>query len=104
MLAQRPEARIKRAASGATQILRRAEPVMQESEHCVDITYRVEIRDGGVVAEQLKETHRMRYFFLPEIESALERAGLQCLAANDLQSGAALGEATWSACVTARKR
>jgi len=104
VLAQKPEARVKRAASGNTEILRHAEPAMLEREHCVEVRYRVQIRGNGRQAEELEETHRMRYFFMPEIEAALERAGLQCLSADDLDSGAALSTRTWSACVTARKR
>lgn len=104
VLAQRPEARVKRAAAGGTEILRHAEPTMRESENCVEVRYRVQILEQGAPARELEETHRMRYFFMREIEAALDRAGLQCLSADDLDSGAALSDRTWSACVTARKR
>jgi SAM-dependent methyltransferase len=103
VLAQKPEPRDKRAAAGGTEILRHAEPTMRAGENCVEVRYRVQILEQGVPARELEETHRMRYFFMPEIETALERAGLRCLSANDLDSGAPLDERTWSACVTARK-
>ena len=104
VLAQRPEARVKRVAAGGAEILRHAEPTMREKECCVEVRYRIQIREQDARVEELEETHRMRYFFMPEIEAALDRAGLQCLSSNELDSGAPLDDRTWSACVTARKR
>lgn len=102
--AQRPTARVKRVMSGDSQIVRHAEPTTHERENCVEVRYRVVILEHGVQIDAFEETHRMRYFFMPEIEAALEYAGLECLSADELESGAPLGDGTWSACVTARKR
>jgi SAM-dependent methyltransferase len=68
VLAQRPQAREKRLADDRIEVIRTAEPVLHENEDLVDVNYTVVIRDkkaGGT--ERIRETHRMRYLFLPEL-------------------------------------
>jgi len=69
VLTQRPEVRIKRLEDDDIVVTRIAEPEMHVNENVVDVNYTVfiETKATGQV-EQLHETHRMRYFFLPELE------------------------------------
>jgi SAM-dependent methyltransferase len=74
VLAQRAEAREKHLADERIEVVRKAEPVLHENEDVVDVNYTVTILDkatGGT--ETVRETHRMRYLFLPEL--ALLSAG-----------------------------
>ena len=50
-------------------VTRIAEPVMYVNDNVVDVNYTVfiEVKETGQV-EQIKETHRMRYLFLPELK------------------------------------
>jgi SAM-dependent methyltransferase len=69
VLTQLPEVRVKRLEDDDIKVTRIAEPVMQVNEDVVEVNYTVliETKATGRV-EQLRETHRMRYFFLPELE------------------------------------
>jgi SAM-dependent methyltransferase len=97
VLAQRPESRVKRVQDGNLRIERLAEPRLREAEQCVEVAYTLKVENG----ETLREQHTMRYFFLPELERALARCRLRLVSAAEMQTGAPLGEATWSACATA---
>jgi hypothetical protein len=47
---------------------------MHLNENVVDVNYHVFVRER-VGGHELKETHRMRYLFLPEIELLLREQG-----------------------------
>jgi SAM-dependent methyltransferase len=68
VLTDPPVTRVKRLADDEIEILRIAEPVMQYNENLVDVNYLVIITDKSTGdVEQIKESHRMRYLFMPEI-------------------------------------
>lgn len=68
VLAQRPETRVKRLEDDSIKVTRIAEPVMRENECVVDVNYTVFIEEkGSGSVRQVRETHRMRYLFLPEL-------------------------------------
>jgi SAM-dependent methyltransferase len=69
VLSQRPETRVKRLEDERISVTRIAEPDMHESDCAVDVRYTVFIEDrsSGAV-QQVRETHRMRYLFLPELQ------------------------------------
>jgi len=52
---------------------------------------------------RLRESHRMRYLFGPELDLMLEMAGLQREALLTWQEAGTPGCADWYACVVARK-
>lgn len=69
VLTDLPTVRAKRLENDQIYVTRIAEPVIYPDENCVDVNYTVFVKDkisGGV--EELKETHKMRYLFLPEIQ------------------------------------
>lgn len=68
VLTQKPEVRVKRLEDDKIKVTRIAEPVMHVNENVVDVNYTVfiELKATGEV-EQVSETHRMRYLFLPEL-------------------------------------
>ncbi len=103
VLAQRPEVRTRRLRHGDAEITRLAEPQLDERARCVDVSYTIRVEKAGRAAQELRETHRMRYFFLPELEAALGAAGFGLVWAGELDSGAPLGSESWSACVLVRK-
>jgi len=68
VLTQRPEVRIKRLEDEDIKVTRIAEPEMHVNENVVDVNYSVFIEVKGLMkVEQVKEKHRMRYLFLPEL-------------------------------------
>lgn len=68
VLIQKPEVRVKRLEDEEIKVTRIAEPVMHFNENVVDVNYTmfIEIKATGRI-EQIKEMHRMRYLFLPEL-------------------------------------
>lgn len=69
VLLQKPDVRVKRLEDDQIKIVRIAEPVMYVNENVVDVNYTVfiEIMQTREV-QQIMETHRMRYLFLPELK------------------------------------
>jgi SAM-dependent methyltransferase len=68
VLTERPEPRTKLLEDERIKVRRLAEPVLHPGENVVDVNYTVFIEDkaaGGT--QQVRETHRMRYLFLPEL-------------------------------------
>lgn len=68
VLMQRPEKRVKQLQDEHINVTRTAEPILLENEDVVEVNYTVliENRSFGKV-ERVRETHRMRYLFLPEL-------------------------------------
>jgi SAM-dependent methyltransferase len=68
VLTDPPVIRIKRLTDDNVEVLRIAEPAMHYDENIVDVNYLIQITDKSTkTIEQIKETHRMRYLFMPEI-------------------------------------
>lgn len=91
-----PSVRVKELENEDFSILRIAEPTMRPNENAVDVNYTLWIknRTGGAV-ETVRETHRMRYLFRPEIDSLAEQAGLHILEAREWMTGREPGLDTW---------
>lgn len=68
VLTLKPDVRVKRLKDDEIRVTRIAEPVMHVNENVVDVNYTVfiELKADDAV-EQVRETHRMRYLFLPEL-------------------------------------
>jgi SAM-dependent methyltransferase len=69
VLIQKPEVRVRRLENDAIKVTRIAEPVIHINNSVVAVNYTVfiEVKETGHV-EQIKETHRMRYLFPPELQ------------------------------------
>lgn len=105
VLTERPEVRVKRLEDDAISVTRIAEPAIHANENVVDVKYQVwiEVKASGAL-EKVRETHRMRYFFKPELELMLAKSGFQLLTAEEWLTGRELDFTTWSATFAARKR
>lgn len=78
VLTEPPSVRVKRLENSNIEVTRIAEPVLHPDRNLVDVNYHVFIKEKSTGAmRELKETHRMRYLFRPEIESIMGRAGLE---------------------------
>lgn len=76
VLTDPPSVRVKKLENADITVYRIATPVMHTSDNIVDVNYEVIIIDKSTgMADSLKETHRMRYFFLPELTALLQQAG-----------------------------
>lgn len=72
--------RVKRLEDESIKVTRIAEPYLHAEENIVDVNYDLFIEDkknGSIV--EMKELHKMRYFFDTELELILERLGFKLL-------------------------
>jgi SAM-dependent methyltransferase len=92
----RPSVRVKELENEEFSILRIAEPAMRPNENAVDVNYTLWIKNRAAdTLEIVRETHRMRYLFRPEIDSLAEQAGLHILEAREWMTGREPSLDTW---------
>lgn len=104
VLTDRPAVRVKRMRSEEIDVTRLAEPVMYPNTSWVDVNYEIFIHElSSGKTDVLSETHRMRYFFLNEIELLLREAGLQHVKSCEWLTGRPPGWDTWGVCSIASK-
>ncbi len=105
VLTDRPVVRVKCLEDNDIYIVRIAEPVMYPNENCVDVNYTVWIRDKQTdKVKEVKEKHRMRYLFKPEIEQMLALSGLSLVNYEEWLSGNKLDFSTWNGCFIAENK
>jgi hypothetical protein len=80
-----------------------AEPTLHVNDNLVDVHYEILVRDRQTNRlEVLKETHRMRYLFKPEVERLFSGCGLQWVDCFEWMSGRPPGHDTWGVCFVGR--
>lgn len=104
VLTDPPAVRVRRLDDGPVRILRIAEPALHPNENLVDVNYTVLVMsDPAEPAAEIRETHRMRYLFLPELRAMLEGAGMRLVHAEEWLSGRQLSCESWQAVVIAQR-
>jgi SAM-dependent methyltransferase len=103
VLAEGPSERVKVIDSAEGQVIRAASGQLDGRHHTCTVDYHLWRLEGGRVAAETREQHRMRYFFPLELELFLSHAGLDLLRIGGFP---ALEEepsaATWNVGVVAR--
>lgn len=104
VLSQRPDTRLKEFEDERVRVTRVAQPKLRENDNLVEVDYTIIVmeKDGGR-SERIRETHVMRYLFLPEIDFMLETMGMQRLYAKEWLTDDEPGVNSWSGFVVARK-
>lgn len=103
VLTDRPSVRMKQLEDEDIFVMRTAEPLMHPNENVVDVNYTVLIRDkASQRVDELKETHRMRYLFRPEVEFLLAENRLSLIEGVEWMTGREPGFDTWSVCFVAK--
>lgn len=100
VLSERPVVRIKRLESDDIEVTRLAEPHLNTRDAYVDVNYHVFIRDKRTgTTEELRESHRMRYLSLGEIDLLARASGFRVLDACEWMTAKPPGDNTWGVCV-----
>lgn len=103
VLTSRPSVTVKHLSDNGTDVTRVAEPKMHPDQNVVDVNYTVTVADRATGNnETLRETHRMRYLFSPEVSMMLAAARLTLLESREWMSDRAPGFNSWAACFIAR--
>lgn len=105
VLTERPESRVKKLENDEITVERYAEPQLLINENIVDVKYKVHIKEkqNGRTSE-INETHKMRYFFLPETRLMLEEYGMHPEHFEEWMTSKELSDKTWSALAVAIKK
>lgn len=77
VLAQRPQNRTKVLNGSGTRTVRTAIPICNTEEHSVQVCYHVQQFHDTSPTVDIRETHALRYFFLPELQERLASAQFQ---------------------------
>ncbi len=105
VLTDRPVVRVREIADDHVEVTRIAEPVMHAEENIVDVNYHVFLRDKPTgERSELRETHRMRYLFSPEVAQFLDAAGFELVGAREWLTNEPLSYRSWNACFVARAK
>ncbi len=105
VLSDMPEVRVKEMEDEEVYISRTSTPVMHVNKNVVDVNFDITITDKKTgEVETLKETHPMRYLFVPEMEYFLSQTGFKVLDYYKWQScDEQPGLDNWNACIVAEK-
>lgn len=97
VLSERPSSRLKRIEDEKIDVVRFADPIMHPNENVVDVNYQVFItQKADKNVNELREIHRMRYLFRPEIELFISKTGLQVSAHREWMSDRQPNCDTWN--------
>ncbi|MEO5903462.1 MAG: class I SAM-dependent methyltransferase [Gemmatimonadaceae bacterium] len=103
VLRQWPAVTEKNLHDEMTEVRRIAVPEIHAGTNVVDVNYTVTVTDRTTgISEELGETHQMRYLFSPEIEVALNAAGMSLVDSRAWMSNDPPGFDTWGACFVGR--
>ncbi len=98
-----PVVRIKRMSDSEINVTRLAEPELNSLENIVDVNYSIWITHVNSPAViEIKETHKMRYLFLSEIEFLIENK-FKLLGVNDWLTNEKPGLNSWNAVFILKK-
>ena len=103
VLWQHPETRVKRWADKDISIVRVAKPKLHDEENIVQVNYSLYFEDCKSIISKVDEVHRMRYFFILELQKALANAGFALIATEEWLTGHPPSVNTWGVCAVAQK-
>jgi SAM-dependent methyltransferase len=103
VLSLAPAVRLKRLEDQSFRVFRVTEPTLNPNENFVDVNYFFFVHEkASVTTREFQETHRMRYFFMPELLTLLENADLTPLQSGEWLTGNPPGAHTWSVYILAK--
>ncbi len=103
VLSDKPTVRVKEIEDENYKLVRIAKPTMYDKEDVVDVCYEVYVfeKDTGK-ARVIREVHSMRYFFKPELEFMLEKAGFELINNIDSRTFEETDYTSWTSYFIAR--
>lgn len=101
VLHQRPEVRVKRLEGQGMSVIRIAEPELDTAHSTVTVNYQMLVQENSQRYE-IKEKHKMRYLFQPELEMILEISGFHLVHSEEWMTGREPGSDTWGVLHIAR--
>lgn len=98
-----PELRVKRFEDETNKIIRIAEPDYFKQEQRVDVNYQMLVLNKiGGLYQEFVECHKIRYFFMSDIEDMLSEAGFKIIFSEEWLTGESPSIETWSVTIVAQ--
>lgn len=105
VLSDKPVVRVKRMENNNLKITRIAEPEILFNENIVNVNFEINIEDKqNNQTNTIKEQHKMRYWFLPELEFFLEKNNFEIEAELAWFKEDKLESNSWYGVIIARKK
>lgn len=79
VLRERPSQRVKEIQTPDGRVLRAASGTLDTARHLCEVEYHLWRLNGEGITAEVRETHRMRFFFPQELELFLKCTGFSCL-------------------------
>jgi len=99
-----PKNKILRLEDDNCSLMRITEPVMHPERNVIDVNFEIHLTDKNTDKHNIiRETHSMRYFFLPELVYYLKQAGLKVLNAYKWLTNQKLDFNSWYGVIVAIK-
>ena len=104
-MTQRPTRKIKTIVNEGIIIKRISTPEINFNENIVDIDYKITVSNiKNRLIRSIRENHRMRYFFMPELDFMLRQAGFKMLRSFKwLSTKEGLSSKSWSGLIVAKR-
>ncbi len=105
VMATPPALRVKELEDEAISVTRIAKPVIHPNENVVDVNYHIFIRDKITQqVDELRECHRMRYLFKPEVDLLLAQTGFKLKDFFKYMEYVKPAQSTWQVCFVSQKK
>ena len=105
VLTQKPEVRFKQVSDEKIEVSRVAVPVLHCEKNIVDVNYYAFMKNKETeIITEINECHRMRYFFVNEINYFAEQADMELVKLNAWLSHESPNIDTWAAVVVLKKK
>lgn len=96
VLSDRPSVKVRSFKDDECIIERSTQPEMNVNENYVDVYFKISVRDiKKNSAQNIEETHRMRYLFLPELKLFLDELNMKIDHTEEWMSGRELTDKSW---------
>lgn len=103
VLSDKPSVRVKEVKNEQYRMIRVANPVMHDQTNVVDVSYDVFVINTKTnQTKEIRETHRMRYFFRPELEAYLKEMQFQLIDTLDCRTLGKTDFNSWTSYFIAR--
>lgn len=105
VLTDPPTVRVKRLNGEGLEVTRIAEPLIHENENLVDVNYQIFISDKtSGRTHSLSETHKMRYWFFPELKEIIKASGFSLNTAYRWMTRDPLSFESWNGVIVLKKK
>ena len=105
VLNEMPTIRVKRFENEEIRITRIAEPILNDIDNTVDVNYSFFVIDKKTnLVKEFKEIHKVRYFFIPEVEMLFDLNGFNLIDYYGFMTEIKPSIDNWNVCFIGKKK